>query len=58
LHDHERVLAGALRFAVDRPADEAKLLAPLAKSLKRYRSKSHDGSDWAANPESAAHDRG
>ncbi len=43
----ERVLAGALRFAVDRPADEAKLLAPLAKSLKRYRSKSHDGSDWA-----------
>lgn len=33
----ERVLAAALAFAADRPADEARLLSPLVKSLKRYR---------------------
>jgi Family of unknown function (DUF6493) len=43
----ERVLAGALRFAADRPADAAALLAPLAKSMKRFKPRSHNGSDWA-----------
>jgi Family of unknown function (DUF6493) len=43
----ERVLAGAVRFAAERPADEARLVAPLAKALGRYRGKGHDASDWA-----------
>ena len=29
----ERVLAGAVRFAAERPANAAELLAPLARSL-------------------------
>jgi hypothetical protein len=33
----EKVLAGALRFAADRPSNARQLLAPLAKSLKRFR---------------------
>ena len=40
----ERVLAAALAFAADRPADEARLLAPLVKSLKRY--KDRGGVEW------------
>jgi Family of unknown function (DUF6493) len=44
----ERVLAGAVRFAADRPSNAAELLAPLARSLKRYRKRGHDGSDARA----------
>jgi hypothetical protein len=40
----ERVLAGAVAFAARRPADEASLIAPLAKSLKRYTGK--NSGDW------------
>jgi hypothetical protein len=43
----ERVLAGALRFAADRPADAVVLLAPLAKSMKRFKPNGPDGEDWA-----------
>jgi hypothetical protein len=41
----ERVLAGALRFAADRPGNAAELLAPLSKPLKRFREYGYDGSD-------------
>jgi Family of unknown function (DUF6493) len=44
----ERVLAGALGFAAERPANAAELLAPLARSLKAYRARDHDGSDAKA----------
>lgn len=44
----ERVLAGAVRFAAERPANAAELLAPLARSLKAYRARDHDGSDAKA----------
>ena len=40
----ERVLAGAVTFAADRPTDEASLIAPLARSLKRYAA--GKSSDW------------
>jgi hypothetical protein len=43
----ERVLAGALRFSADRPADAEKIFGPLARSLQRYRSSSEDGRDWS-----------
>jgi hypothetical protein len=43
----EQVLAGALAFAADRPVNVAELLSPLARSMKRYRQRSHDGSCWA-----------
>lgn len=42
----ERVLAGALRFAAERPANEAELLAPLTRSLKRFNVNSYYGYDW------------
>src|SRR5262249_11135472 len=32
----ETVLAGAVRFAADRPPDASRLLAPLGRSLKRF----------------------
>jgi Family of unknown function (DUF6493) len=41
----ERVLAGAVRFAAERPANAAEVLAPLARSMKHYRVRDHDGSD-------------
>ena len=40
----ERVLAGAVRFAAEQPANAAELLTPLARSLKTYRARDPDGS--------------
>jgi Family of unknown function (DUF6493) len=43
--DHvERVLAAALAFAANRPANHARLLAPLVKSLTRFRDRG--GIEW------------
>jgi hypothetical protein len=43
-----RGLAGALGFAAERPANASELLAPLARSMKTYRARDHDGSDAKA----------
>src|SRR5262249_33220015 len=37
------VLAGALRFAAERPDNATELLAPLARPLKRFRADGYDG---------------
>ncbi|NNE22429.1 MAG: hypothetical protein HKN11_07435 [Rhizobiales bacterium] len=42
----ERVLAGAVLFAADRPANEKELLGPLARALKRFNPQSYQGLDW------------
>jgi hypothetical protein len=43
----ERVLAGALRFSADRPANAEEIFAPLARSLQRYWSRNEEERDWS-----------